>query len=336
MHELNVALLQMTACGSDQAANQAKGEAFCRRAREMGADVALFPEMWNIGYTFERRDEEGASEKHAEQPSSGDLWRAPELWQPGDGDENTLPQEVIRRWQARAISRESDFVTHFRRLARELNMAIALTYLERWEGPPRNSVSLIDRHGEIAMTYAKVHTCDFDLPEAALTPGDDFYACTLATAQGDVKVGTMICYDREFPESARILMLKGAEIILTPNACDLEVNRLSQFRARAYENMVGVAMTNYAGPQFGHSVAYDGVPFDKGGSRDMLLVEAGESEGDYLARFDLDRLRDYRTRETWGNAFRRPRCYGLLTSPDVEPPFVRVNAAGERYDRARR
>lgn len=138
MHELNVALLQMTACGSGQAANQAKGEAFCRRAREMGADVALFPEMWNIGYTFERHDEAGASEKHAEQPSSGDLWRAPELWQPGDGDRDASPQEVIRRWQAQAISRESDFVTHFRRLARELNMAIALTYLERWEGPPRN------------------------------------------------------------------------------------------------------------------------------------------------------------------------------------------------------
>ena len=43
---------------------------------------------------------------------------------------------------------------------------------------------------------------------------------TLDTAQDDVKIGAMICYDREFPESARILMLKGAEIILTPNACD--------------------------------------------------------------------------------------------------------------------
>ena len=105
MHELNVALLQMTACGSDQAANQAKGDLFCRRAREMRADVALFPEMWNVGYTFERHDEEGASEKHAEQPSSGDLWRAPELWRPGDEDRSAVPQEVIRRWQAQAISR---------------------------------------------------------------------------------------------------------------------------------------------------------------------------------------------------------------------------------------
>lgn len=337
MHELKVALLQMIACGNDQAANQAKGEAFCRHAQAQGADIALFPEMWNIGYTFHHQMDEGAPDHRSEQQSSGDLWRASELWTAVQSSYSTASQDVIERWQAQAIGRDSDFVIHFRRLAKELNMAIALTYLERWDGPPRNSVSIIDRHGEIVMTYAKVHTCDFDLPEAACTPGDDFYVCILDTLQGDVRVGAMICYDREFPESARVLMLKGAEIILTPNACDLEVNRIGQFRARAFENMVGVAMANYAGPEFGHSVAFDPVVFDEQGkARDTRIIEAGESEGVYLARFDLDKLRAYRTRETWGNAFRRPHRYGLLTSLDVEPPFVRVNANGELYDRAKR
>ncbi len=51
----------------------------------------------------------------------------------------------------------------------------------------------------------------------------------------------MICFDREFPESARILMLKGAELILVPNACPMEINRLSQLRGRAFENMIAVA-----------------------------------------------------------------------------------------------
>ena len=37
-----------------------------------------------------------------------------------------------------------------------------------------------------------------------------------------------------------------------------------------------------------------------------------------------------------GNAFRRPHRYGLLTSLDVEEPFVRVDASGERYDPAER
>ena len=73
----------------------------------------------------------------------------------------------------------------------------------------------------------------------------------------------MICYDREFPESARILMLVGAELILVPNACNLEQNRLGQFKARAFENMVGLAMANYAAPRCnGHSMAVSPIAFD--------------------------------------------------------------------------
>ena len=294
MQLLKVALLQMTACGNDLAANQVKGERFCRRARAMGADIALFPEMWSVGMTF----------------------FDPHL--PGDHE----------RWQAQAISPDHPFIVHFCHLARELNMASALTYLERWPGAPRNAVSLIDRHGRLLMTYAKVHTCEFDV-EAALTPGDAFPVCALDSEPCEVQIGLMICYDREFPESARILMLHGAELILTPNACTLEAHRLSQFKTRAYENMVGVAMTNYAAPQNnGHSVAYDAVayPVIDGEPRDTLIIEAGESEDVYMATFDLDSIRAYREREAWGNAYRRPRYYGALTATEVQPPFVRSDA----------
>ncbi len=187
------------------------------------------------------------------------------------------------------------------------------------------------------MTYAKVHTCDFDR-EIALTPGDDFYVCTLDTDGGEVRIGAMICYDREFPESARILMLKGAELILTPNACTLESHRIGQFRARAFENMLSVAMTNYAAPQEnGHSAAFDAVAFDENGdARETLIIEAGEHEGVYLAPFDMDKIRAYRGREVWGNAFRKPHRYRLLTSLEVEPPFERVNGDGEPFERAKR
>ena len=294
MGMIKVALLQMTGCGNDKTANLAKGDAFCRRARAMGADIALFPEMWSVGMTFYDPKREGDRE----------------------------------RWQALAISRDDPFIIHFQHLARELNMAIALTYLEKWNGAPRNSVSLIDRHGEILLTYAKVHTCEFDV-EAALTPGDCFPVCALDTEQGEVKIGFMICYDREFPESARILMLQGAELILTPNACTLEEHRLSQFKTRAYENMVGVAMTNYAAPQNnGHSTAFDGVAYlvPDGEPRDTLILEAGELEDVYIAAFDIDSIRAYRERESWGNAYRRPRLYERLTSEEVEPPFVRPDA----------
>ncbi|MCK6630093.1 MAG: hypothetical protein L6R45_33580 [Anaerolineae bacterium] len=50
---LRIALLQMMACGSNQEANLLKGEAFCRQAAQMRADVVLFPEMWNMGYLAE-------------------------------------------------------------------------------------------------------------------------------------------------------------------------------------------------------------------------------------------------------------------------------------------
>ena len=124
----------------------------------------------------------------------------------------------------------------------------------------------------------------------------------------------MICFDREFPESARILMLKGAELILTPNACELEANRIGQFRARAFENMLGVAMANYAIPQEnGHSAAFDGIAFKETGSRDTCLVQADGHEGIYLAEFDLDMLRAYRAQRSLGQ--RLPQA-GPLWHPD--------------------
>lgn len=294
MKSVKVALLQMVGCGGDRGASVAKGEEFCRRAREAGADVALFPEMWSTGMTFYDAREAGARE----------------------------------RWQAQAVGPRDEFVTHFRGLAAELEMAIALTYLERWPGAPRNSVSLIDRRGRLLMTYAKVHTCEFDA-ESALTPGDGFPVCALETEGGEVRVGFMICFDREFPEAARLLMLGGAELILTPNACTLDEHRVGQFRARAFENMVGVAMTNYAAPQNnGRSVAFDAVayPVPDGDAKDTLVVEAGEGEGVYVATFDIESIRAYRARESWGNAYRRPRLYGALSAAEVAPPFVRADA----------
>lgn len=292
MTTFTVALLQLSSHGLDQQANLAKGEKYCRHAARKGADVVLFPEMWNIGYTF----------------------FDPAL--PGD----------LEAWRERAVSLDSPFVHHFQALAQELGIAIGLTFLEAWDGAPRNTMALIDRSGTIVLTYAKVHTCDFN-KEAALTPGDDFTVCTLDTAAGPVQIGVMICYDREHPESARILMLKGAEVILVPNACEMEQLRLGQLQARAYENMVGIALSNYAHPQEnGHSIAYDGIGFGEEGSRDMILVQAGQVEGIYLAHYDLEALRRYRAREIWGNTFRRPNRYAALLDSQVLPPFIRKSA----------
>lgn len=294
----------------------------------MGADIALFPELWYM------------SDHHFVNCSwihDYELWRGKRLWGKVEQHPDQDFQEGIRRWHTQAIDRDDPFITHFQQLAQELQMAIALTYLERWSGGPRNTVSLIDRHGEIVLTYAKVHTCDFDPVEATLTSGDDFPVCTLDTAQGAIRVGSMICYDREFPESARILMLRGAELILIPNACEMEYNRKTQLHTRAIENMVAVALTNYAAPDAnGHSIAFDPIAFNEQGTRDTLVVEAGESEDVYLASFDMSAIREYRERESWGNAFRKPHRYGLLTESTVQEPFVRVNIQGKPYESSKR
>jgi predicted amidohydrolase len=277
--ELRIALLQIAAAGYDQAVNLESGVAACRRAAGLGADIALFPEMWNIGYAFEDDD--------------------------------------LERWRAQAVRRDGEFVGRYARLAAELGMAIAVTYLERGPGEPRNSLALFDRRGREALTYAKVHTCAFDRPEVALAPGDGFSVANLDTAVGKVRLGAMICFDREFPEAARILALQGAELILVPNACEMERNRLGQLRTRAFENAVAVALANYPAPQQnGHSAVFDPLAFTvTGESRDTCLFEAGEDEGVYVVPLDLEALREWRRAEVWGGAYRRPDLYGGLTDP---------------------
>jgi N-carbamoylputrescine amidase len=298
MSTLAVALLQIEAAGYDQAENLERGERACRQAATLGADVALFPEMWNIGYGFE-------------------------------GDDLT-------RWRALAVRRDGPFVARFGELAAELDVAVAVTYLEEWPGAPRNAVTLFDRGGLEVLTYAKVHTCAFDRPEVALTPGDAFPVAELLTNAGPLRVGAMICYDREFPETARILALNGAELILVPNACPMEDNRTGQLRARAFENMVAVALTNYPASHEdcdGRSVAFHPCVYDAdGGSRDTLVVRAGGDEEIVVARFDLDELRAWRRSEVHGGAFRRPRLYERLVEDGALEVFARVDAEGRPFD----
>ena len=193
-------------------------------------------------------------------------------------------------------------------------MAIAVTYLERSPAGPRNVVTLFDAAGREVLTYAKVHTCSFDLPEQELQRGTEFPVARLETRAGHVMVGAMICFDREFPEAARVLALGGAELLLVPNACELEANRLGQVRARAFEDMVAVAVANYAAPQEnGHSTVVDPIAFDaEGRSRDTRVFEAGEAEDVCVVRLDLDALREWRRREVWGDQCRRPETYGAL------------------------
>jgi len=300
---ISVALLQLHPSGADVDANLKKGEEYCRKAKAMGADIALFPEEWSIGYS--RYHWPGT--KHTK-----------ELW-PMTFDE----------WSARAVDQNSPFIDYFRKLAAELEMAIVITYLEKWEDRPRNSATVIDLKGNLLMTYAKVHTSDFHPTESNCTPGDDFYVCDLPVRNDIIKLGIMICYDREQPESARILMLKGAEIILTPNACNLSDMLIKQFQVRAFENTVGVAMANYPRPNHnGRSCAFD--------ASGKELFIADDSENVFVVQFDMNKIRERRKTTIHGNAYRRPLKYNKLVSKNVDSVFIRKNGLGEKFEREKR
>ena len=138
MKKLKIALLQLMP-GATQQENLEKGIDACKKAKEMGADIALFPEMWNVGYN--------------------------------------IPQDA-KILKTMAVSKDSNFVLTFGQLAKQLNMAIAIAYMESFSPQPRNTVTLFDRHGNRLFDYGKVHTCDFG-DECMLYPGEDFYVADL-------------------------------------------------------------------------------------------------------------------------------------------------------------
>ena len=81
--------------------------------------------------------------------------------------------------------------------AKELGIGLVATALTKGKKSPQNSAFVIGKHGEKLMKYSKVHTCDF-ADERVLESGTEFRVCDF----DGVKIGIMICYDREYPESA--------------------------------------------------------------------------------------------------------------------------------------
>ncbi len=282
--KFKVALLQITPFGDDQGKNLAKGVQACREAKALGADLAVSPELWNIGATLSPLDPEGR-----------------------------------RRWIALAIDQKSGFFQAFAALARELELNIAITYLEAHQPLPRNTVSILNRRGEVVLNYSKVFICDFgkgalqkpnpsteDIGcDVNCSPGESFDVCALESAAGQVTVGAMICADREFPEAATQLMLNGAELVIVPNACTWDEVRTAGLKTRALENLLGIAMTNYPGTNRGNSQAHSCVAWRADQSVDTLIAKAGEQDQILLATFDMHEIWAFRKTESWRMDYRK-------------------------------
>lgn len=219
-----------------------------------------------------------------------------------------------------ALPNESPLIRDLCLAAQKLHIGVVATALTQGTTKPQNSAFVIDKNGKVLMKYSKVHTCDF-ADEKCLASGDEFRVCDYH----GIKLGVMICYDREYPESARLLMLKGAEIIVVPNDCGTMKPRIQALSTRAYENMVGVVMANPNGQNQGNSCAFSPICWDQNGiCVDNTLLLADEmTEGMYYANFDMEQIRAYREREMMGNTFRKVNAYQDLLSPDIDYPFLR-------------
>lgn len=220
--------------------------------------------------------------------------------------------------------------------AKKYRIGVVLTAFTQENRYPQNSAFVIDKSGNILMKYSKVHTCDF-ADERTVEPGKEFKVCDF----DGIQLGIMICYDREYPESARVLMLKGAEVILVPNDCGSMQPRIRALSTRAYENMVAVAMANPNGENAGCSCAYSPICWDRNGKcvDNTILLADDKTEGIFYVEFDMEAIREYRSREMLGNTFRKPDAYGELLQKEIKEPFIRdgqnkwgLSSEAEKYN----
>ena len=286
MRKVTFAATQMS-CVEDRTANIALAEQQVRAAAARGAQVILLQELFETPYFCKDRDNAYF-----------------ELAHDARGD------ELIERFQV---------------LARELSVVLPISFFERANTTFFNSIAIIDADGEVLGTYRKSHIPDSPgyQEKFYFSPGDTGfrawrtkYAC----------IGVAICWDQWFPEAARSMVLRGAEVLLYPTAIGSEPGypemdscghwqRVMQGHAAA--NCVPVVASNRIGLEKGESceVTFYGSSFitDHTGQK---LVESDRKSRDVItAELDLDMMRAERT--AWGLfRDRRPDLYGGVLQLD--------------------
>lgn len=199
---------------------------------------------------------------------------------------------------------EGPTVTLLRQTARENGvMIMAPLGLQLGEGQPYNSAVLIGADGEITGVYSKCHL--FEQERDHFQPGQELPV--FDTPLG--KIGIMICFDAGFPETARILKLKGAEIILCPSAWRIQDKRMWDLNMpqRALENSCYVAAIN----RFGHedTLYMGGFSMACGPEGDIIAYQTEEKEAILYCELDGKRLADYQQDGGPYMPWRRPELY---------------------------
>jgi N-carbamoylputrescine amidase len=266
---LTAAVLQ-TRYGEDITANIRKTEALVREAASKGAQVVLPSELFQGPYFCVTQEE---------------------------------------RWFDTAYAwREHPCVIAMSALAKELGVAIPVSIFEK-EGPHYfNSLVMLDADGEPLGVYRKSHIPDGPgyQEKYYFRPGDTGFR-VWDTKFG--KVGVGICWDQWYPECARAMMLKGAEILFYPTAIgsephDTELDTAEPWRramqGHAVSNIVPVCGAN----RIGHETVtptgqtFYGSSFIADHRGDLVASFGRQDEGVLTATFDLDFLA--RHRAAWG------------------------------------
>ena len=286
--ELVVAVAQMR-CGSDRADNLDRAETLVRRAAGEGARLVLLQEFFETPY---------------------------------------FPQDQIpENLELAAPVADHPTLERFGALAAELGVVLPISFFERANMARYNSVMVFDGDGAALGLYRKSHIPDGPgyREKYHFNPGDSGFR-VWDTAVG--RIGVAICWDQWFPEAARAMALKGAEILLYPSAIGSEPQapaldsrdhwrRVMQGHAAA--NLIPVAAANRIGTERGgeSEISFYGQSFitDETG---QIVADLGASVDEIvLHRLDLAAIA--RARDSWGLfRDRRPELYSALLSSDGE------------------
>jgi N-carbamoylputrescine amidase len=285
MPKVKLAVVQMS-CTADLADNLAKAERLVREAAASGANIILLPELFEYLY---------------------------------------FPQQEREEYFALANPYQGHpFIPRFAALAKELAVVLPLSFFEKANQAYYNSLVMIDADGALLGLYRKSHIPDGPGYEEKFyfNPGDTGFK-TWQTRYGTIGVG--ICWDQWFPEAARIMALKGAEVLLYPTAIGSEPAQVGLDTRDMWQRaMLGHAVSNAcylaAANRIGREAetTFYGSSFisDYTGSK---LSEAAESETILYAELDLVAARRFRA----GFGFfrdRRPELYRTLLTLDGNCP----------------
>ena len=203
----------------------------------------------------------------------------------------------------------SDF---FQEMARNKNAVVVAGFAERHQKNLYNSCLIVVPEVKNPYLYRKTHL--FYKEHACFDPGDTGFF-VVEDKKRDVFIGPMVCYDWRFPESARVLTLLGADLIVCPANLVTEAWQ-RVMPARAIENNVYLAVANRAGleKRKGEELRFKGnsAIYDFNGQE---IKEAGEEKDEVL----LAEIYPSKTRDKSFNAIndvltdRQPQHYGPLT-----------------------